>query len=89
MKYSIVIATFNRAGDLRETLKSLARLTPDGPWEVIVVDNNSSDDTRAVVEEASTFVPGRAEVPLRGPAGPEPRTQFRDSGGPRRHHCDD
>ena len=49
LKYSIVIATYNRAADLRETLKSLAGLQPDGPWEVIVVDNNSPDDTRAVV----------------------------------------
>ena len=49
MKYSVVIATYNRADDLRETLKSLAGLQPDGPWEVIVVDNNSPDDTRAVV----------------------------------------
>jgi glucosyl-dolichyl phosphate glucuronosyltransferase len=52
VKYSIVIATYNRAGDLRETLKSLAGLTPDGPWEVLVVDNNSTDGTRQVVEQA-------------------------------------
>ena len=49
LKFSIVIATYNRAADLRDTLKSLAGLQPDGPWEVIVVDNNSPDDTRAVV----------------------------------------
>jgi hypothetical protein len=30
---------------------SLAGLRPDGPWEVIVVDNNSPDETRAVVEQ--------------------------------------
>jgi len=60
LKYSIVIATYNRAADLRDTLKSLAGLQPDGPWEVIVVDNNSSDDTRAVVEEAAASFP----VPL-------------------------
>ena len=61
MKYSIVIATYNRAGDLRDTLASLAGLQPDGPWEVIVVDNNSPDATRAVVEEAARTFP----VPLR------------------------
>jgi len=61
LKYSIVIATYNRAGDLRETLHSLAGLQPDGPWEVIVVDNNSPDDTRSVVEEAAPAFP----VPLR------------------------
>jgi glycosyltransferase involved in cell wall biosynthesis len=59
MKYSIVIATYNRAEDLRDTLQSLARLQPDGPWEVIVVDNNSPDDTRAVVETAAATFPVR------------------------------
>lgn len=57
MKYSVVIATYNRATDLRETLRSLAGLRPDGPWEVIVVDNNSPDDTRQVVEEAARTFP--------------------------------
>jgi glycosyltransferase involved in cell wall biosynthesis len=57
MKYSIVIATYNRAADLRDTLDSLAGLQPDGPWEVIVVDNNSPDDTRAVVEAAVATFP--------------------------------
>jgi glycosyltransferase involved in cell wall biosynthesis len=57
MKYSVVIATYRRAPDLRETLKSLAQLQPDGPWEVIVVDNNSPDATRAVVEDAAATFP--------------------------------
>lgn len=57
VKYSVVIATYKRAADLRDTLASLALLRPDGPWEVIVVDNNSRDDTRQVVEEASRTFP--------------------------------
>ena len=57
MKYSIVIATYNRAADLRDTLASLAQLTPNGPWEVIVVDNNSTDATRQVVEDATREFP--------------------------------
>jgi glucosyl-dolichyl phosphate glucuronosyltransferase len=57
VKYSVVIATYRRAADLRDTLASLARLQPDGPWEVIVVDNNSPDNTRAVVEEAIPSFP--------------------------------
>jgi glycosyltransferase involved in cell wall biosynthesis len=56
MKYSVVIATYNRCADLRDTLQSLAGLRPDGPWEVIVVDNNSTDGTRrAVASVARTF----------------------------------
>jgi GT2 family glycosyltransferase len=57
MRYSIVIATYNRAGDLRGTLESLARLQPSGGWETIVVDNNSTDDTRAVVETTARTFP--------------------------------
>ena len=57
MKYSVVIATYKRAADLRETLKSLSALQPDGPWEVIVVDNNSPDDTRQVVDTAAAAFP--------------------------------
>jgi glycosyltransferase involved in cell wall biosynthesis len=57
MKYSVVIATYNRADDLRETLASLAELSPDGPWEVIVVDNNSPDATRQIVETAARGFP--------------------------------
>jgi glucosyl-dolichyl phosphate glucuronosyltransferase len=61
MKYSIVIATYNRAADLRDTLASLAQLRPDGDWEVIVVDNNSPDSTRGVIEAAIPAFP----APLR------------------------
>ena len=57
MKYSVVIATYNRAPDLRDTLASLSTLRPEGPWEVIVVDNNSSDDTRDAVASAGRDFP--------------------------------
>jgi glycosyltransferase involved in cell wall biosynthesis len=58
MKYSIVIGTHNRANDLRETLQCLARLETPYPWEVIVVDNNSTDSTPAVVRELAKSFPG-------------------------------
>lgn len=57
MKFSVIIATYNRAADLRETLASLAGLKPTGDWELLVVDNNSTDDTRAVVEAAQAHFP--------------------------------
>jgi len=62
LKYSIVIATHNRAADLRATLESLAGLQPAASWEVIVVDNNSTDDTRDVIARAAARFP----VPLTG-----------------------
>jgi glycosyltransferase involved in cell wall biosynthesis len=51
MDFSIVIPTYNRVGLLIELLKSLSFLnTPKNfKWEIIVVDNNSSDNTRDVV----------------------------------------
>lgn len=60
MKYSIVIATYNRAPELADTLASLARLDSPDPWEVIIVDNNATDDTRSVIERAQAAFP----VPL-------------------------
>lgn len=61
MTYSVVIATYNRCADLRGTLESLAALRPDGRWEVIVVDNNSTDGTRRMIENAARTFP----APLR------------------------
>ena len=49
---SVVIATHNRAAELARTLASLAQCRFDGSWEILVVDNNSADFTRAVVEAA-------------------------------------
>jgi glycosyltransferase involved in cell wall biosynthesis len=57
MRFTIVVPTFNRAADLAKTLDSLSRLASSSPWEVIVVDNNSTDDTRQVVEEAAARFP--------------------------------
>lgn len=50
---SIVIPTYNRGELLRPVLAALlAQETGGATYEVIVVDNNSRDGTRAVVEEA-------------------------------------
>ena len=57
MKFSIVIATYNRADELPNTLKSLTEQRVSDTWEVIVVDNNSSDATREVVLEAARNFP--------------------------------
>jgi glucosyl-dolichyl phosphate glucuronosyltransferase len=57
MRFSIVVPTFNRAEELRKTLHSLAGLSTKAPWEVIVIDNNSTDDTRHAVVEAQQRFP--------------------------------
>jgi glycosyltransferase involved in cell wall biosynthesis len=61
MEFSIIIPTYNRAGELRETIRSIAKLDVAGDWELIVVDNRSTDDTKAVVEEERASFP----APLR------------------------
>ena len=61
MKYSIIIATYNRAKELVDTLQGLTRLKTASDWEVIVADNNSRDATRQVVESAQASFP----APLR------------------------
>lgn len=51
---SIIIATYNRADLLKDTLESLRNIDASGlKFEVIVVDNNSKDNTLDVVNEAS------------------------------------
>ena len=59
---TVLIATFNRAALLGETLESLAamRVPPGIAWDVIVIDNNSTDATRAAVESRQPGFP----VPL-------------------------
>ena len=61
MKLDVVVPTFNRANGLKQTLDSLLRARiPDGMQGlIIVVDNNSRDDTRAVVEDYARRFPGR------------------------------
>jgi glycosyltransferase involved in cell wall biosynthesis len=49
---SVVIPTRNRAGYLAVTLSSLARQELDRPYEVLVVDDGSSDGTGEVVHSA-------------------------------------
>lgn len=52
-KISVVMATYNRAETLRETLRCLdAQTLPADEYEVVVVDDGSPDETRAVVEAA-------------------------------------
>ncbi len=53
MRVTAVLCTYNRCNSLVRAMDSLARsvLPQSVEWEVLVVDNNSSDHTRQVVEE--------------------------------------
>jgi glycosyltransferase involved in cell wall biosynthesis len=57
MKYSVIIATYNRAKELADTLAGLAGLQTADSWEVIIADNNSTDHTREVVKAAEAGFP--------------------------------
>jgi glycosyltransferase involved in cell wall biosynthesis len=55
---SVVIATFNRARLLADTLQALAsQEAPHGGFEVVVADNGSTDETGAVVKAAAPTLP--------------------------------
>ncbi len=51
MDVSIVISTYNRCGLLEGALRALLSQTPaDVAYEILVVDNNSTDQTRSLVQ---------------------------------------
>jgi glycosyltransferase involved in cell wall biosynthesis len=53
MRISVVIATKDRAGYLDRALESFERQLDAPSYEIVVVDNGSNDDTRALVERWS------------------------------------
>jgi glycosyltransferase involved in cell wall biosynthesis len=58
---TVLIATYNRAELLDETLQYLSRMAASERlrWEVIVIDNNSTDTTQTVVERHIPTFPVR------------------------------
>ncbi len=62
-KISLVIATFNGADRILPTLESVAAQTLDRPlWNVVVVNNNSSDNTAEVVEK---FIAAHPDIDMK------------------------
>ncbi len=60
MRITVVLCTYNRHLCLRSVLESIAAsvLPKSVEWEVLVVDNNSSDQTPQVAEEFARKYPG-------------------------------
>ncbi len=57
-RVTVAVLTYNRSRLLRETLAGMvAQNYPSGGWELIVVDNNSTDDTREVVASFQSGAP--------------------------------
>jgi glycosyltransferase involved in cell wall biosynthesis len=71
MNITVLLCTYNRCLHLPRALDSIAaQILPDTlTWEIVVVDNNSSDDTRTVVQDYCSRHPGRFRYvfePLQG-----------------------
>jgi glycosyltransferase involved in cell wall biosynthesis len=66
VKITVAIATWNRSALLRQALGALGqvRVPADAAVEVLVCDNNSTDQTRAVVEGFIAPWAGRPAAPL-------------------------
>ncbi len=58
---TVAVCTFNRAASLRRTLASIAacRVPAGLTWELLVVDNTSTDGTRGIVREWESTLPLR------------------------------
>ena len=61
MKLSVAVASWNRSSSLRRTLDSFAAMAVphELSWEVLVVNNNSNDDTDAVIGSFKDRLPIR------------------------------
>ena len=76
MEFSVVIATKDRASYLEKALESLAQQAGAPGFEVIVVDNGSTDETAAVAD-----APPRGDAAVRYLYAPEPnRAKARNRG---------
>ena len=62
MDVSVVVCTYNRAGLLARALTALQgqRTTPGLSWELVVVDNASTDRAKDVIEAAKVA----SDVPI-------------------------
>ncbi|MFB0566241.1 MAG: glycosyltransferase family 2 protein [Candidatus Aminicenantaceae bacterium] len=58
VKYSVIIPTRDRANYLHKCLISLSQINnPENSWEVLVVDNGSSDNTKEIAQEFLKKIP--------------------------------
>src|SRR5208282_2321290 len=61
LNITVILCTYNRCQSLARALDSVAAQTfsESVEWEVLVVDNNSRDQTRDVAEDFCRRYPGR------------------------------
>jgi len=63
LRVTVAVITYNRSRYLREALAGLVRQNyPADSWELLVIDNNSTDDTRQVVGSFMAATPAPRRV---------------------------
>ncbi|HEX5885865.1 MAG TPA: glycosyltransferase family 2 protein, partial [Pyrinomonadaceae bacterium] len=74
MQFDVVIPTYNRSALLRKAIDSLlcARVPDELSVRIIVVDNNSTDDTKAVINEYAERSNGRVSYVFEKQQGRSP-----------------
>jgi len=82
MKFTVAICTWNRASLLSRVLERLTRMRqPAGSWEVIVVNNGSTDDTDRVLDAFAGRLPLRRAFEPRPGLSYARNTAVRDATG--------
>lgn len=54
---SVAVCTRNRASKLERCLRSMMTMKRDVEWQLVVVDNGSCDNTKAVIKRAAKWLP--------------------------------
>ena len=73
MMLSIIIPTHNRAESLNRALESIVSLRDEVEFEFVIVDNNSTDNTKKVTENYSRI----ARYVFGGNTRPNTRSRYR------------
>src|SRR5580698_9729201 len=83
MKVSVIIPTLNRADLLATTIDKIANQSLSGDrYEILVVDNGSTDHTRSVLDQKSRLYPTlRAFTQLKRGAAPTRNVGIRNAQG--------
>lgn len=55
MRFSVIVPIYNVSGFIESGLKQLMAQTYNGDWEVLLIDDGSTDDSLAMIERASKY----------------------------------